>query len=85
MKKIVCIVLILMTALSLVACGNRNLLPDTKWNFEYAIVQLGNGELIEGKVESWRDFENSDVVQFTIDNIVYLTHYSNVILCSSKP
>lgn len=86
MKKIICIVLILATALILTACkGNRERFFDTKWNFEHAIIQLGNSELIEGKVDSWRDFSESDAVQVTIGGITYLTHYSNVILCSSKP
>ena len=86
MKKIVCIVLIFAAALTLTACkSNRERFFDTKWNFEHAIVRLGNGELIEGTVESWRDYSNSDVVQVTIGGITYLTHYSNVILCSSKP
>lgn len=86
MKKIVCVILILTTTLSLTACyGNHERGWDTKWNFEHAIIRLGNGELIEGTVESWRDYDDSDVVQLTINGITYLTHYSNVILCSSKP
>ena len=86
MKKIICVVLILAAALTLTACyGNRERGWDTKWNFEHAIIRLGNGELIEGKVDSWRDFSESDTVQVTIGGITYLTHYSNVILCSSKP
>ena len=90
MKKIICIIfLITLIVLSFTACSNiginREIGFDTTWKFEYGIVQLGNGELIEGKVSSWRDFEDSDVVQFTMDGITYLTHYSNVILCSSKP
>ena len=86
MKKIICVILILISALTLTACyGNRERGWDTKWNFEHVIIQLGNGELIEGKVDSWRDFSESDAVQVTIGGITYLTHYSNVILCSSKP
>ena len=86
MKKIICIILVLATALILTACNsNRERFFDTKQNFEHVIIQLGNGELIEGKVDSWRDFSESDTVQVTIGGITYLTHYSNVILCSSKP
>lgn len=87
MKKIICLVLILSLALTLTACqvGNRQVGWDTTQTFTYAIIELGNGEVIEGTVTSWRDFEDSDVVQFTMNGITYLTHYSKVILTTKKP
>jgi len=87
MKKIICVVLILSLALALTACqvGNRQVGWDTTQTFTHAILELGNGELIEGTVTSWRDFDESDVVQFTMNGITYLTHYSKVILCTKKP
>ena len=87
MKKIICVVLILSLALVLTACqvGNRQVGWDTTQTFTYAIIELGNGEVIEGTVTSWRDFDESDVVQFTMNGITYLTHYSKVILTTEKP
>ena len=87
MKKVIYVVLILSLALALTACqvGNRQVGWDTTQTFTYAILELGNGELIEGTVTSWRDFDESDVVQFTINDITYLTHYSKVILMTKKP
>lgn len=87
MKKIICVVLILSLALALTACqvGNRQVGWDTTQTFTHAILELGNGELVEGTVTSWRDFKDSDVVQFTMNGITYLTHYSKVILCTKKP
>ena len=87
MKKIACLVLILALTLALTACqvGNRQVGWDTTQTFTYAILELGNGELIEGTVTSWRDFEDSDVVQFTMNGVTYLTHYSKVILTTKKP
>jgi len=87
MKKIICVVLILSLALALTACqvGNRQVGWDTTQTFTHAILELGNGEVVEGTVTSWRDFDESDVVQFTMNGITYLTHYSNVILCTKKP
>ena len=87
MKKTICLVLILSAALALTACqvGNRQVGWDTTQTFTYAIVELGNGELVEGTVTSWRDFDESDVVQFTMNDVTYLTHYSKVILCTKKP
>ena len=87
MKKIICVVLILSLALVLAACqvGNRQVGWDTTQTFTHAILELGNGEIVEGTVTSWRDFDESDVVQFTMNGITYLTHYSKVILCTEKP
>ena len=87
MKKIICAILILSLALALTACqvGNRQVGWDTTQTFTYAIVELGNGELVEGTVTSLRDFDESDVVQFTMNGVTYLTHYSKVILCTKKP
>lgn len=88
MKKIFAVILVMvMCALALCGCqvGNRNIGWDTTQTFRWAIIRLGNGELIEGTVESWRDFEDGDEVQLTINGITYLTHYSNVILTTEKP
>ena len=62
-----------------VSHGNRRLV-DTKNRFDRAIIGLPNGEVVEGKVSSWLDYADSDVVQLTIDGKTYLTHYSNVVL-----
>ena len=87
MKKVVLGFFLIAVCGLLCGCqiGNRQIGLDTKQTFRWAILQLGNGELIEGTVTSWRDFKESDVVQFTIDGVTYLTHYSNVILCTERP
>ena len=59
--------------------GNRRLI-DTKYRFSYGIVRLPNGEVVEGKVTSWIDYSDSDVVQVTIKGKTYLTSYMNVCL-----
>lgn len=53
---------------------------DTHWNFDRAIVLLPNGEIVEGKCQSWTDFEDGDQLQVKIDGKTYLTHSSNVVL-----
>lgn len=63
------------------AWGNRTWW-DTTYSFERAVVGLPNGESIEGKVEQWLDFEESDMIQVKIDGKVYLTHSVNVVLIS---
>ena len=59
--------------------GNRSLV-DTKYRFDRAIIRLPNGEVVEGRISSWLDYDDSDAVQITIDGKTYLTHYSNVCL-----
>lgn len=88
MKKIfVGIILLIVCAIILCGCqiGNRQIGFDTTQTFKWAIIQIGNGELIEGPVTNWRDFEEGDEVQVTINGVTFLTHYSNVILSTSKP
>lgn len=80
MKKIICLLLILVITISLCAC-NRQLI-DTTYSYGYAYVALPGGEVVEGKVSSWRDWENSDTIQVVIGGKTYLTHYSNVVLVS---
>jgi len=82
MKKVILIALLLISVLMMTGCslGNRQIGLDFKQSFDEAIIILHNGEMIEGKIDNWRDFDESDVVQVTIEGITYLTHYSNVIL-----
>ena len=44
------------------------------------IIRLPDGEIVDGKVSSWLDYNDSDVVQINIDGKTYLTHYANVCL-----
>ena len=59
--------------------GNRQLI-DNKFRFDRAVISLPNGSVVEGKVSSWMDYNDSDVVQVTIDGKTYLTSYVNVCL-----
>lgn len=85
MKKVTLVTLLLIGAVILSSCsiGNRQIGLDLVQTFDKAIIML-NGETIEGKVDNWRDFDESDVVQVTIDGTTYLTHYSNVVLIQSN-
>ena len=59
--------------------GNRKLV-DTNYRFDYAMIRMPDGSVVEGKVSSWLDYADSDVVQIKINGRTYLTHYSNVVL-----
>ena len=58
--------------------GNRTLI-DTKFYYDYAIVQLANGSVIEGTVDSWRDYEGEQI-QVTINGETWRVHSANLSL-----
>lgn len=55
---------------------------DTTYSFDKAILVLPNGEVIEGEVQSWTDFDDGDQIQVKIDGKTYLVHSSNIVLIS---
>ena len=55
---------------------NRTVL-DVNYNFNYAYIELQDGTVIEGRVESWHDYEDGDQLQIKINGVTYLVHASN--------
>lgn len=80
-KKLLALGMVVVIAFSMSGCGNRKLI-DTVWSYEYAIVKLPNGKIVEGKVKTWSDYEDGDMIQVEIDGKKYLTHSENVVLIS---
>ena len=79
MKKIIAVPLA--AVMLLVICGACNAqVVDTVWKYEKAVIGLPNGDSVSGKVESWCDYENSDMIQVKIDGKTYFTHSMNVVL-----
>ena len=83
MKKYIAIVLaaVLLVGILILAGCNKQLV-DLTYSYEYAIIALPNGEIVEGKVTSWTDFEDGDQLQIKINGKTYLVHSSNVVLIS---
>lgn len=77
-KKIATLLAAVMMLICLSGC-NRQVF-DTTYKYDRAIIRLPNGEIIDGKVQSWRDYENSDQIQVKIDGVTYLVHSSNIVL-----
>ena len=83
MKKYIAVALgALILASALIFAGCNKQLVDLTYSYEYAIIALPNGEVVEGKVTSWTDFEDGDQLQIKIDGKTYLVHSSNVVLIS---
>ena len=58
--------------------GCNKQMIDTTYKFDRAIIELRNGTIVEGKVQSWTDFEDGDQIQVKIDGVTYLVHLSNI-------
>ena len=80
MKKLTALVLALILVVLMTGCNKQ--MVDLTYSYERAILSLPNGEVIEGKVSSWTDFEDGDQIQVRIDRKTYLVHSSNIVLIS---
>lgn len=80
MKKIFALISVLiLVALILVGCGNYDMF-DTVYTYDRAILSLPDGTVIEGKVQSWSDYEDGDQIQVKINGITYLIHSEDCVL-----
>ena len=82
MKKWTLLILCLTILAALVFAGCNKQMVDLTYSYERAILSLPNGEVVEGKVSSWTDFEDGDQIQVKIDGKTYLVHNSNIVLIS---
>ena len=78
-KRVALIIFLVIVLVSCTGCYNKQLF-DVTYHYDRAIVYLPNGEIVEGRVTSWRDFEDGDSIQIKIDGKTYLTHICNVCL-----
>jgi len=81
-KKIILFAITLMLIFGLIGC-NRQLI-DTTYNYTTAIISLPNGEIVEGSVESWKDYADGDQIQVKINGKTYLVHSANVALIAGN-
>lgn len=77
-KILLSIILTLAIAFCLTGCNKQ--LIDTTYSFNYAIIQLPDGTIVEGKVQSWTDYEDGEQLQIKIDGVVYLCSSYNCVL-----
>lgn len=77
-KKLLVALLTAATVMSMTGCNKQ--INDFTYKFDRAIINLGNGEVVEGIVQSWTDFADGDQIQVKIDGVTYLVHASNITL-----
>lgn len=75
-KRIGLIALLVAMLFTLCACGNRDHW-DTVYTYDTVIVQLADGSVVKGKCQSWRDYEDGDMMQVKVDGKTYLVHSMN--------
>ena len=80
MKKRI-ILLGLLATLGLTGCNKQ--IVDFTYSYERAILQLPDGTIVEGKVQSWTDYEDGDQIQVKINGKQYLIHSEDVVLISN--
>lgn len=81
MKKILIIgmgILVMLAAIFTTSCNKQ--IMDFTYSYNRAIISLPNGEVIDGVVTSWTDFEDGDQIQVKIDGKTYLVHSENIAL-----
>lgn len=80
MRKLAIAIGTIALAISLSGCNKQ--IVDVTFSYERAIISLPNGEVVDGKVQSWTDFEDGDQIQVKIDGVTYLVHSSQAVLIS---
>lgn len=81
-NQILMVLLALMFILAAVLSGCNRQIIDVTYSFDKAIINLPNGEIVEGKVDSWKDYDDGDQIQVKVNGITYLVHSENVVLIS---
>lgn len=65
------------------AIGNRQII-DLSNRFDVAIIQLANGDVVEVKIKSWKDYDGEQIQIVAEDGTVYLTNSFRCDLINSK-
>lgn len=81
-NQILIVLLALMFILAAVLSGCNRQIIDVTYSFDKAIISLPNGEIVEGKVDSWKDYDDGDQIQVKVNGITYLVHSEDVVLIS---
>lgn len=88
-KLLVILITVIMTivCMSVVFTGcqayNKQIV-DLTYNFDYAWIEIPDGTVVQGKVESWKDYKDGDQIQVKIDGKTYLTDTTRCVLRSGS-
>ena len=77
-KRMLLTIFIILSIFALTSCNYQAI--DLTFSYDYAIIKLQNGKVIEGEVQKWRDYEDGEQLQVTINEVTYLTNSFNCTL-----
>ena len=80
MKKLL---LLITTCVVLTGCIGNHEIVDLTHQFDYVIFQLPNGEIIEGELEGWTDYEGEQL-QVRVDGKTYVVSSYNCVLIRNE-
>lgn len=63
---VVSIIIAIIMAICLTGCNKQFI--DLNYAYNYAIIALPNGEVKEGHIKSWTDYEDGEQLQVTFKN-----------------
>jgi hypothetical protein len=69
---------ILIGGLFLEGCNRQ--VVDMTYSYNRCIIELPNGEIVEGNIDSWLDYEDGDQIQVKVNGTTYLVHSSDIAL-----
>lgn len=78
MRRIFMVGVSAVASILLMAGCNKQVI-DLAYEYSQAQIKMPDGTVIEGKVDSWNDYEG-DQLQVKINGTTYLVHSSNVVL-----
>lgn len=88
MRRIFSVILIIAVAAACLLLTSCNVgtarWSDVDLNYTFAYIGLPDGNRVEGPVDAWYGSVDG-TLQIRIRGITYLTHASNVVLCTEKP
>lgn len=76
-RKLLSLIGIVLIATNLTGCNKQ--IIDLNYTYNYAIIQLQNGDVVEGSIDAWKDYEGEQL-QIKIDGVTYLTNSYNCTL-----
>lgn len=78
MRRIFMVGVSAVASILLMAGCNKQVI-DLTYEYSQAQIKMPDGTVIEGKVDSWNDYEG-DQLQVKINGTTYLVHSSNAVL-----
>lgn len=82
MKRLISIILVLV--FMFILCGCNMQVVDTTYKYDRVILEMPDGTIVSGKVDSWKDYDDGDQIQVKIEGTTYLVHSTDIVLINDK-